>query len=123
MKGHRRAEPFRPHLAAKTLAISFMVVAEMYEGAARANWGLKKLARLDAVLRSYLVIPSSPEICRQWGAVRARRRRQPISHEDAWMAAAALAYSCPLATDNAQDFQGIPGLQLITSAPQNAGRS
>ncbi|HEY3244643.1 MAG TPA: PIN domain-containing protein [Phycisphaerae bacterium] len=73
MKGHRRAEPFRPHLAGKTLAISFMVLAEMYEGADRANWGVKKLARLDAVLRHYVVIPSSPEICRQWGKVRAVR--------------------------------------------------
>ncbi len=36
------------------LAISFMTVAESFEGALRAGWSESRIERLKAVLRSYL---------------------------------------------------------------------
>ena len=36
------ARLYRPHLANHALAISFMTLAELYEGAFRANWGSSK---------------------------------------------------------------------------------
>jgi tRNA(fMet)-specific endonuclease VapC len=116
MKGHALAERYRPHLDGRTLAVSFMTVAELYEGAFRAGWGSRRMARLEDVLRTYLVLPSTPETSKRWGQVRAERRSQPISCEDAWIAAAALVYKCPLATHNAADFAGIDGLEIVTEA-------
>jgi predicted nucleic acid-binding protein len=67
-------------------------------------------------LRSYLVVPCSEEMCDVWGRIRAERRHRPISTDDAWIAATALAYGWPLATHNPRDFEGIPGLTVVTEA-------
>ena len=42
------------------------------------------------------------------------RRRQPISAEDARIAATAIEYACPRVTHNSKDFRGIAGLTIIT---------
>jgi tRNA(fMet)-specific endonuclease VapC len=60
MKGHELACSYRRHLEGKTLAVSFMTVAELYEGAYRRGWGRRKMTALEAELRKYLVIPYSP---------------------------------------------------------------
>jgi tRNA(fMet)-specific endonuclease VapC len=116
LKGHTLAEEYRPHLEGHVLAISFMTVAELFEGAFRSRWGKRRRMALETALRSYLVIPATPALCQRWGQVRAERRRQPISGEDAWIAAAALVHACPLVTHNAADFQGIAGLTIITES-------
>lgn len=116
IKNHPLAEQYRPKLTGNLLAISFMTVGELYEGAFRASWGVRKHQLLAAALESYTVIPSTNEVCRRWGEIRFLRRHQPISPEDAWIAAVAVEYKCPLVTHNPQDFDGIPGLKII-SAP------
>lgn len=114
MKGHAFGEIYRSHLRGNTLAVSFMTVAELYEGAFRGGWGYSRLNELEAELRQYIVIPYLPSHCRLWGEIRAARRTQPIAVDDAWIAVAAMAYGCPLVTHDADDFVGIPGLRLIT---------
>ncbi len=113
-KGHPLAGVYQPLLRGHSLAISFMTVAELFQGAIRAEWGGRQLKRLETQIKSYLVIPSSHEICRKWGEVRSIRRHQPISPEDAWIAATALEYNCALVTHNSADFHSIPGLTIIT---------
>ena len=51
MRGHRLADIYRPHLEGCTLAISFMTVGELYEGAYRAGWGRERLTRLEKTIR------------------------------------------------------------------------
>jgi tRNA(fMet)-specific endonuclease VapC len=102
-------------LRGNRLAISFMTLAELYEGAYRGNWGEKRLRKLEREVGHYLVFSSDPEICRRWGDVRFQRRKQPISAEDAWIAATALTYECPLVTHNSQDFKDIPRLRVLTA--------
>ena len=114
MRDDPLARLYRPHLANHSLAISFMTVAELYEGAFRANWGSAKRGYLDKIHGSFVVIPSDGNLCARWGEVRFMRRRQPISMDDAWIAATAIEYGCPLVTHNATDFHGIPGLNIIT---------
>lgn len=116
MNEHSLAELYRPHLEGRTLAISFMTIAELYHGAYRARWGKKRLEGLEVVLRTYAIYWPTLAMCRSWGEVRVQRRRQPISGEDAWIAATALTYGLPLVTHNAVDFKDIPGLQIITVA-------
>jgi len=102
-------------LRGNRLAISFMTVAELYEGACRGNWGEKRLRKLEREIGHYLILPVTTEICRRWGDVRFQRRRKPISGEDAWIAAAALAFECPLVTHNPQDFRDISRLRVLTA--------
>jgi tRNA(fMet)-specific endonuclease VapC len=117
MKGHSLAARYQAHLDGHTLAIAFMTVAEIYEGAWRAGWGTRRLTHLEKSLRRYVVVPADPDLCRLWGEVRAQRRSQPIGVADAWIAAAALQYGCDLVTHNPRDFQGVAGLTVITEAP------
>lgn len=110
----RLAARYRPHLEGHTLTISFMTVGELYEGAYRRRWGKQKMSVLTETLKRYMVIPSSPEVCRLWGWIRAERRKQPIAVDDAWIAATARAHGCPLVTHNPNDFRAIEGLDVIT---------
>ena len=114
MRGHSLSEGYRPHLEGRTLAISFMTVGELYEGAYRGGWGAGKLTKLKETARSYVVIPFSFELCREWGAIRYERRQRPIAVDDAWIAATARAHGCPLVTHNPNDFRGIDGLDVLT---------
>jgi len=114
MKGHRLASPYRRHLEGRTLAISFMTVAELHEGAYRRNWGKSKMASLASELKKYLVIPYTPKACELWGKIRDERKHRTIAVDDAWIAATALAHDCPLATHNPKDFADISGLDVIT---------
>jgi tRNA(fMet)-specific endonuclease VapC len=116
-KGHPLAARYRPHVVGHTLAVAFMTVAELYEGALRAKWGRARWRRLDALLQTFLIVRSDPNLCRFWADIRAQRRRQPIGVADAWIAAVALAEGADLITHNPADFQGISGLHIITEAP------
>jgi tRNA(fMet)-specific endonuclease VapC len=117
LRGHTLAEAYRPILSGNILAISFMTIAELYEGAGRAGWGAPRLASLEAALRSYVVIPFNIDICRQWANVRVARKSQPIAVDDAWIAATALTHGIALVTHNPADFLNIPGLSVMTLRP------
>ncbi len=116
MRNDPIGERYFQHYKKLSTAISFMTVAELYEGAFRANWGQKRMQSLEDAIGDYIVYPSSPDIVRLWAEIRTARRHQPISAQDAWIAATALAHFCPLVTHDAVDFQGISGLKII-SAP------
>ena len=113
MRGHRLAALYRPHLDGHTLTISFMTVGELYEGAYRGGWGHRKLAKLRETIGTYVVIPFSIEVCREWGAIRCERRTRTIAVDDAWIAATARTHRLPLVTHNPGDFSEIEGLDLL----------
>jgi len=118
LKGDTRAQAYRPHVQDKTLAVSFMTVAELYLWAYWREWGEQKLAWLADRLRAYVVVPFDGELCKQWAVICAERQRsgRPISAQDAWIAATAVRHALPLVTHNAQDFSGIAGLTVISEA-------
>ena len=116
LKGDTRAQLYRPHLQDKTLALSFMTGAELYQWAYVRNWGDRKLTRLEQQLHRYVIVPFDNELCKQWASIAVQRQRlgRPISVQDAWIAATALRHNCPLVTHNSDDFYDIAGLDVIS---------
>ncbi len=116
LKGDTRAQLYRPHLQGRTLALSFMTVAELYQWAYVRNWGDRKLTRLEEQLHRYVIVPFDNELCKQWASISVQRQRtgRPMSVQDAWIAATALRHNCPLVTHNSDDFSDITGLEVIS---------
>ena len=90
-----------------------MTVGELYEGAFRDGWGRERLTRLKETIGTYVVLPFSLEICREWGTIRCERRTRTIAVDDAWIAATARTHRLPLVTHNPGDFSDIEGLDVL----------
>jgi len=114
----RYIDPYRYYLENSEPAISFITVAELYEGAFRAGVQTKTYHTIVNGMARYNIVPFSEEIGRLFGQIRYERRFKPISVPDALIAATAMAYDLPLVTHNAKDFAGIEGLNLITEYRQ-----
>jgi predicted nucleic acid-binding protein len=114
--GHTQAQFFRPYLANKTLAVSFMTVAQLYYGAYHAQWGTNRLTRLEYHLKNYVILPYDYDLCLKWAAIRqdSESKGRCIEHSDCWIAACALRHDCALATNNGKHFEHIRGLLLIS---------
>jgi tRNA(fMet)-specific endonuclease VapC len=117
LKGHSLAARYHRHIVGHVPAVSFMTVAELYEGALLARWGPRRWAALTGRLGQILILHSSDAVCRQFAEVRAQRYAQPIAVADALIAATALAHGIELITHNPTDFHAISGLMVITEAP------
>ena len=116
LKSDSRAQLYRDHLQGKTLALSFMTVAELYQWAYTRRWGESRLAWLEERLRAYVIVPYDSELCRRWAIICVERQRmgKPISAQDAWVAATAVRHGYPLVTHNRDDFAVITGLTVIS---------
>lgn len=101
--------------------VSFQTVGELLEGAERAKWGDGKLRKLEHALSRVLIHYPDRTTCDCWAHVRVQRRRQPISTDDAWIAATALHLNVELVTHNPVDFADIPGLTVVTAAARVDG--
>ena len=95
-----------------------MNVAELYQWAEMRNWGEKRELEMDKALKKYLIFPYNIETCRLWGKIRAQCSKigQPISPQDAWIAATARQHDLPLVTHNPDHFEAVEELKIITAA-------
>lgn len=94
-----------------------MTVAELYQWAAIYRWGTSRISRLEGHLQAgYAVLPYDSNVCRRWADIRAECRRagRPISAQDAWIAATALAFDLPLLTNNSDDFVAVSRLEILS---------
>jgi tRNA(fMet)-specific endonuclease VapC len=112
-KADTRAELYKPHLIGRQTALAFMTVAELYRWAIQRNWGDKRIAEFVARLKTNVVLGFDDETAWHWARLRAMKGR-PIGFADAWIAATALRHGLPLVTHNSKDFDGIPGLKIIS---------
>ncbi len=109
------AQLYRPLIAHARCVISFITVAELYEGAFRAGYGSRKFAKIEREIEKYMVIPYSIQICKKFGEIRAARKNRPISVPDALVAATAMTYNLSLVTHNRIDFDEIsPELKTVS---------
>jgi tRNA(fMet)-specific endonuclease VapC len=116
LKGDSRVQVYRPHLLDRVVCLSFQTVAELFQWAELHNWGISRRERFVAWLNHFLLLDSDLETCRAWARVRAERARegQPISPQDAWIAACAIRNNMPLLTYNGSDYTNLSQLQIIT---------
>ena len=106
---------YRPLVADQIVALSFTSIGELYFGAVSRGWGGRRIEELEGAIRPYLILPYNIELSRHWGRLKADTRRQgrPTPDNDLWIAAAALHYQIPLATNNRRHFEHIDGLVLL----------
>ena len=87
-----RAEPYRPYLEGVRPVISFMTLAEMQYGAARAGWGTTRTEQMPKHLQQCIMFHETVELCQIWAQLRAEVESggRHLSPSDAWIAATAV---------------------------------
>ena len=102
------------------LAIAFVTAAELRFGAAKANWGGKRLVQQETALADLVVIHSDEGLIRTYAWLRAEAVRlgHPLGHRananDLWIAACAVHHRLLLVTANIRHFDGLrPWLRLL----------
>lgn len=119
MKGDTRGEFFKPFLLHKSVALSFVTVAELYYWAYKKSWGENRITELENKIKMYVVLPYDYSLCQRWAGVKngCEARGFNISQHDCWIAATALKYDCALATNNYDHFRHVENLTLISPGP------
>jgi tRNA(fMet)-specific endonuclease VapC len=97
-----------------TLGISIITWGELCFGAAKSADRSRVSALLDQFSRLVSILPLPPEAGSHYGDVRAALEKagRPIGNNDLWIAAHALALAVPLISNNAREFERVPGLKL-----------
>jgi tRNA(fMet)-specific endonuclease VapC len=99
---------------ADNLAISSVVLAELYYGAARHPKGADIRSEVDDFASRLRVIPWDEAAADRYGLLRAALERSgtPIGCMDMLIAAHALSLDATLVSYNARHFENVPGLKL-----------
>ncbi len=115
---HSLAELYSKAVRGSDLLLSFMSVAELRAGSLRAKWGPERRGSLQSFVEDFDVIYADDQLCTTWAELRAAASSmgRPLSPQDAWIAATAIAVDAPLATNNRRDYESVGGLRLITLA-------
>ena len=102
-------------VAGHQLVISFMTRAELLLWPAANNWGAARRAALEEHMALYLTLFPDERTCAIWAAVldQCRRAGQPIQTADAWIAASALQWTCPVVTADFRDYAAIEDLGVV----------
>jgi len=112
------ASHYIPILRDRTATISYVTMGELFYGAELAGWGRIRWRKLESELLRFAVLGIDEGVARAYARIVAGRRRigRPIAPNDTWIAACALRHDLPLVTHNRRDFDGIPGLEVISEA-------
>jgi tRNA(fMet)-specific endonuclease VapC len=113
---HSLAQSYADALRGSELVLSFMSVAELRMGAMSANGGSHRRLLLEQFIQSFELSYADDDLCMIWARIRADARAagRPMSPQDAWIAATALALDSPLATNNRRDYERVRKLRLLS---------
>lgn len=97
------------------VAISAVTVGELHEGAHRSDFPAKEMAKTEAFLKPFEIIPLGREEAMAWGLLEARLRMDgnPIEAEDSMIAATAHKHGLTLVTGNLKHFARVKGLRVV----------
>lgn len=116
------ASGYEPLLAGRARILSFVTVAELRYGARLAQWGPKRLLRLDQEIARCEVVWPGPELVetyadlRAWCVKNGHGLGQKDHEADRWVAASAIRLGVPLVAHDAI-FANVDGLDLVTRLP------
>ena len=122
-----RGAPYKPHLEGHVIALSFITVGEQYAGYRKqinkGEWPESSIDKLEDRLRVMVIVPYDLEVCRTYGHLKVAVKSPDGSHRvispnDLWTAACAVRHSLSLVTNNRKHFRDIPGLNVISEAPE-----
>jgi tRNA(fMet)-specific endonuclease VapC len=96
------------------VAVSCIVVAELWTGVMKSQLRLRREAALVAFLSRVTVVDWPSTASRIYSSIRAHleHRGTPISAIDMLIAAHALHEDLPLVTNNREEFRRVPGLKV-----------
>ena len=91
------------------LYLTFTVAGEL-----AAGMSMSERQAWETFLGPFYVLPSSPEVCWEYGAAYRylRANGRLIGSNDLWIAATAIAYGMPLVTANVVDYARVPRLEV-----------
>jgi predicted nucleic acid-binding protein len=103
-------------LAGGQISISWVTIAELFDGAYRSNNPSARLARIEQFTHRYPVLYPNDYVAMEFAALRVdlRRRGNLIEDFDLVIAATALHYDLTLLTFNRRHFERIPDLRLYS---------
>ena len=100
-------------------AISVITVSELLHGVDRASGAqrTRRRAFVEHLLGGMRAVEITEQIARVHADIWAQlaAKGQLIGAHDLWIAATALAHGMGIATGNADEFQRVPGLRVITA--------
>jgi predicted nucleic acid-binding protein len=97
------------------LVMSFMTLAELKLWPVANNWGSGRRNALEQPTSLYLTLYPDERTCAIWATIvdECRSAGQPIQTADAWIASAALHWSCPLVTRDFRDYSAVANLNVV----------
>jgi predicted nucleic acid-binding protein len=114
LAGQRLAISTLERLASGRISVSYITVAELYEGAFNSSNPQARLVVFRHFLNPYTVLNLNDGIAERFAEIRAflRRRGEMIPDFDLMVGATALYYDLTVLTFNLRHFQRIPDLNL-----------
>ena len=115
IRGRAWARSALAHIQAQDAAISAVTVGELHEGAHRSELPARELAKAEAFLRPFTILPFGRQEAMTWGLIEARLGKQgnPIEAEDGMIAATAQEHGLALVTGNLRHFARVKGLRVV----------
>jgi predicted nucleic acid-binding protein len=112
---HRLRQTCIDAVAGHQLVISFMSRAELLLWPEANNWGAARRSALEQHMALYLTLYPDERACALWSQVvdQCRRAGQRIQAADAWIASAAVQWSCPLVTTDFKDYAAIDDMDVV----------
>ena len=97
------------------VAIPFMVLGELYYGAARSSDPAHSKSLVDRFAKALPVVDSSPDIMARFGVEKARliAAGTPVEDADVLIAATALVCGGRIATGNVRHFSRFENLEVV----------
>jgi len=104
------------HLTPEDLGTTVITAAELHYGAQHSGRAAQNLARIETFLRSIIQIPFDASCAARYGELKQAlaSRGALIGPMDLLIAAIALTHDAILVTNNAREFERIPGLRTET---------
>ena len=112
---------FRPFVVGRFAYLSFVTVAEVLAGAKAAKFGPRRLQPIEEGMKAYGVLPGNIAVARMYADLWARLKKAglPMSTNDLWIAATALAQEprLPLLTNDRGFANAATVSDLVLVAP------